>query len=218
MSDGVASFPFASSAWSRSVPDSRSSWPRGGHGGTRRAPTIARSTTLAGLRASSERIAGCIARASRNSMAHRFLESPREQRISARASWSAGFPLMWIRWIQRRRRSFASSALTGSVSTVEPLTPRPIAGRPRSRWTSPPAVTPALSSTAPRRPPPVPGKLRDRLRVRRCGTRAGGPTRRADLSAVNLAAPLADGQQVIVPRRGPTGTAATSAGRWQARR
>lgn len=31
--------------------------------------------------------------------------------------------------------------------------------------------------------------------------RAGGPTRRADLAAVNLAAPLEDGQQVIVPAR-----------------
>ena len=46
--------------------------------------------------------------------------------------------------------------------------------------------------------------------------RAGGPTRRADLSAVNLAAPLADGQQVVVPVRLPPGAApppgATSAG------
>ena len=39
--------------------------------------------------------------------------------------------------------------------------------------------------------------------------RAGGPTRGADLTAVNLAAPLADGQQVIVPRRGPSGAAAS---------
>ena len=38
-------------------------------------------------------------------------------------------------------------------------------------------------------------------------TRAGGPTRAADLSLVNLAAPLADGQQVVVPRRGPPGSA-----------
>ena len=37
--------------------------------------------------------------------------------------------------------------------------------------------------------------------------RAGGPTKRADLSAVNLAAPLADGQQVIVPLRLPPGVA-----------
>ncbi|HEV8250026.1 MAG TPA: helix-hairpin-helix domain-containing protein [Gaiellaceae bacterium] len=31
---------------------------------------------------------------------------------------------------------------------------------------------------------------------------AGGATRKADLSAVNLAAPLVDGTQVVVPRRG----------------
>ena len=35
--------------------------------------------------------------------------------------------------------------------------------------------------------------------------RAGGPTLRADLSALNLAATLQDGQQVLVPRRPPAG-------------
>jgi competence protein ComEA len=40
--------------------------------------------------------------------------------------------------------------------------------------------------------------------------RAGGPTRRADLAAVNLAAQLEDGQQVIVPARGTSGTALAS--------
>jgi len=34
---------------------------------------------------------------------------------------------------------------------------------------------------------------------------AGGPTRRADLSALNLAAPLQDGQRVLVPVRTPAG-------------
>jgi competence protein ComEA len=37
--------------------------------------------------------------------------------------------------------------------------------------------------------------------------RAGGATRRADLALVNLAAPLADGEQVVVPARGQAGTA-----------
>lgn len=38
--------------------------------------------------------------------------------------------------------------------------------------------------------------------------RAGGPTRRADLSALNLAAAVVDGQQVRVPRRQPARTGA----------
>jgi competence protein ComEA len=38
--------------------------------------------------------------------------------------------------------------------------------------------------------------------------RAGGPTRRADLTLVNLAAQVQDGQQIVVPARGAGGTAA----------
>lgn len=41
--------------------------------------------------------------------------------------------------------------------------------------------------------------------------RAGGATRAADLVGVNLAAKVSDGQQVIVPRRGPSGGAAAGA-------
>jgi competence protein ComEA len=37
--------------------------------------------------------------------------------------------------------------------------------------------------------------------------RAGGPTRRADLTAVNLAARVQDGQQIVVPARGAAGGA-----------
>ena len=50
-------------------------------------------------------------------------------------------------------------------------------------------------------------RLEEGARVADAVQRAGGPTRRADLSVVNLAAPLADGQQVVVPRRGPPGAA-----------
>lgn len=42
--------------------------------------------------------------------------------------------------------------------------------------------------------------------------RAGGAARAADLSAINLAAPLADGAQVVVPRRLPQSSGAASAG------
>jgi competence protein ComEA len=53
-------------------------------------------------------------------------------------------------------------------------------------------------------------RLQEGARVADAVERAGGPTRRADLSVVNLAAPLADGQQVIVPRRGPAGSASAA--------
>ena len=41
--------------------------------------------------------------------------------------------------------------------------------------------------------------------------RAGGPTRRADLATVNLAAKLEDGRQVLVPARAPPGGAGATA-------
>ena len=41
--------------------------------------------------------------------------------------------------------------------------------------------------------------------------RAGGAARKADLSAINLAAPLADGLQVVVPRRMPVAGGASAA-------
>jgi competence protein ComEA len=50
----------------------------------------------------------------------------------------------------------------------------------------------------------TPGLLRlpAGTRVATALERAGGPTRRADLTLVNLAAPLQDGQQVVVPVKG----------------
>jgi competence protein ComEA len=51
-------------------------------------------------------------------------------------------------------------------------------------------------------------RLRTGARVADALGRAGGPTRTADLELVNLAALVADGEQVVVPRRGGVATAA----------
>jgi competence protein ComEA len=49
-------------------------------------------------------------------------------------------------------------------------------------------------------------------RVASALNRAGGPARGADLAAINLAAKVEDGQQVLVPRSGAAGAAAGVAG------
>jgi competence protein ComEA len=46
-------------------------------------------------------------------------------------------------------------------------------------------------------------RLRDGARVADAVARAGGATRHAELAALNLAAPLVDGTQVLVPQRVP---------------
>ena len=45
-------------------------------------------------------------------------------------------------------------------------------------------------------------RLAEGARVADALVRAGSPSRRADLTLVNLAAPVADGQQIVVPTRG----------------
>jgi competence protein ComEA len=49
-------------------------------------------------------------------------------------------------------------------------------------------------------------------RVEDAVKRAGGPSVRAELEAINRAARLADGQQVVVPERGPGGVALAGGG------
>jgi competence protein ComEA len=53
-------------------------------------------------------------------------------------------------------------------------------------------------------------RLRNGERVADAVARAGGPTRKADLAAINLAAPLVDGTQVLVPARVSGGGGATT--------
>jgi len=54
-------------------------------------------------------------------------------------------------------------------------------------------------------------RLREGTRIADAVTLAGGASRKADLAQVNLAAPLADGEQVVVPARGAAGAAAGTA-------
>lgn len=54
-------------------------------------------------------------------------------------------------------------------------------------------------------------RVADGARVAAAVHRAGGPTRAADLTGVNLAATLEDGQQVVVPARGGGGSPSADA-------
>ena len=53
-------------------------------------------------------------------------------------------------------------------------------------------------------------RLRSGSRIDDAIAAAGGPTAKAQLDSVNLAAPVADGEQVVVPRRGVAAVAAAS--------
>jgi competence protein ComEA len=53
-------------------------------------------------------------------------------------------------------------------------------------------------------------RLRSGARVDDAIAAAGGPTGKAQLDTVNLAAPVADGEQIVVPGRGAAGVAAAS--------
>jgi competence protein ComEA len=54
-------------------------------------------------------------------------------------------------------------------------------------------------------------RVREGSRIANVLARAGGATRKADLTLVNLAAPVSDGVQVVVPRRLPAAAAASAA-------
>ena len=84
-----------------------------------------------------------------------------------------------------------SEARTASVK------PAPVLVEGQSRESAPKLVVHVVGAV--RRPGLY--RLADRSRIADAVKRAGGPTRHADLSAVNLAAPVSDGAQVVVPAR-----------------
>jgi competence protein ComEA len=54
-------------------------------------------------------------------------------------------------------------------------------------------------------------RLREGSRIADALTLAGGATRKAEVASVNLAAPVADGEQIVVPGRGAAGSGAGAA-------
>jgi competence protein ComEA len=117
-----------------------------------------------------------------------------------------------------RRRALAGALLLSAFLVVagrhllgagapEPPSSAPIvAERPRGQE-SPKLVVHVVGAV--RRPGLY--RLRDGSRIADALARAGGATRKADLALVNLAAPVADGVQVVVPRRLPTAATAAPA-------
>ena len=55
-------------------------------------------------------------------------------------------------------------------------------------------------------------RLAQGARIADAVARAGGATAKADVALINLAAPLADGEQVVVPKRGTAALGAAGAG------
>lgn len=96
--------------------------------------------------------------------------------------------------------------LGGSGSAAPVVTPLPARARPAR-----PAAAKLLVidvAGAVRRPGLY--RLRAGSRIDDAIAAAGGVTGKAQLDAVNLAAPIADGEQVVVPRRGAAGAPAAT--------
>jgi competence protein ComEA len=94
--------------------------------------------------------------------------------------------------------------LGAGTTTVAPLPPPPPQG---AGVTGLPAARVVVDVVGAVRRPGL-YRLEHGTRIADAVARAGGATGKADLSMVNLAAPLADGEQVVVPKRGAAGAAA----------
>jgi competence protein ComEA len=117
------------------------------------------------------------------------------------------------------RRRMLLALLAGIVALLLAVRHFADAGSPRA--TAVPAkLDTRAAQSAPRLVVHVVGAVRrpglyrvpDRSRIADAVARAGGATRRADLSAVNLAAPVSDGVQVVVPIRAAPGLPGSASG------
>ena len=96
--------------------------------------------------------------------------------------------------------------LGGSGSAAPIVTPLPAPAKPAKTVAAKLLVIDVAGAV--RRPGLY--RLREGSRIDDAIAAAGGPTAKAQLDAVNLAAPIADGEQVVVPGRGVAGAPAAS--------
>ncbi len=101
----------------------------------------------------------------------------------------------------------------GTTTPAAPLPPPPAPGTGATGTSGARLVVDVVGAV--RRPGLY--RLEQGSRIADAVAQAGGATAKADLAEVNLAAPLADGEQVVVPKRGlaaavPAGGAATGGG------
>ena len=96
----------------------------------------------------------------------------------------------------------------GTTTPAAPLPPPPAAAAGVTGLPSSGVVVDVVGAV--RRPGLY--RLAQGSRIADAVTRAGGVTTKADLAQVNLAAPLADGEQVVVPRRGAPGAGVAAGG------
>src|SRR6266542_978679 len=96
----------------------------------------------------------------------------------------------------------------GTTTPAAPLPPPPAEGAGVTGLPSGRVVVDVVGAV--RRPGLY--RLEQGSRIADAVARAGGATGQADLALVNLAAPLADGEQVVVPKRGAPGAAGSGGG------
>jgi competence protein ComEA len=101
--------------------------------------------------------------------------------------------VLGVRFMQGQARSASAGASAPAAARAAPSTAVRIVPR---------APASALVHVAGAVRSPGVYRLRDGERIQDAVRRAGGPRAGADLNAINLAAKVADGQQVVVPRRG----------------
>ena len=139
----------------------------------------------------------------------------------------------WLRWIGTARLIASAVSVVivvgGAAWLLRAPAPPTEAGIPIAQGSAPPVTLPVPAATAsPVTDPPPPKSLTVHVAgaVARSGvyelapsarvidavTAAGGPVADADLDGLNLAAQLADGQRVYVPRAGEVNPAAVPSG------